>query len=310
MESLADPLISIIMNCYNSDRFLNEAIASVMQQTYDNWELIFWDNQSTDSSRDIVKSFQDRRIQYFYALTHTPLGMARNLAVEKANGAWIAFLDCDDVWLPHKLQSQVLAAKAADTNIGLIYTRAKILGGRYNNREYAHEYIGRPLPEGNIIKEYLLSDNFIPLLSAIIRRDIYHQVGGIPEFYKQSEDFYIFSAIALKYQVIAIQDVCCLYRQHAENISLFQKELACSENISILETFWEQTDNPAIGREKKQRKIKSYTALLGIYLVSSKKNFLLGFFKIITHPIFSLQLIFTNLRKKFLQKKVPIPGER
>lgn len=300
MDLLRDPFISIIMNCYNSDRFLHEAITSVMQQTYNNWEIIFWDNQSTDSSRNIVKSFQDERIQYFYAPTHTTLGMARNLAVEKAKGVWIAFLDCDDIWLPHKLQSQASLIKTANKNLGLVYTRAKILGGKYHNREYAPEYIGRLLPEGNIIKEYLLSDNFIPLLSAVIKRDLYHEVGGIPEFYKQSEDFYIFAAIALKHQVLVVQDICCLYRQHSGNLSLLQKELACSENISILEKFWPMTNEPNIGIEKKQNKIKTITALLGIYLVSSKKNIPVGLYKIFSNPIFSIQLVFTHFTARLL----------
>lgn len=77
------PLISIIINCFNGERFLREAIDSVIAQTYSNWELIFWDNQSTDSTANIVRSYHDDRIRYFYAPEHTSLGEARNLALEK-----------------------------------------------------------------------------------------------------------------------------------------------------------------------------------------------------------------------------------
>ena len=94
------PLISIIINCFNGERFLREAIDSVIAQTYSNWELIFWDNQSTDSTANIVRSYHDDRIRYFYAPEHTSLGEARNLALEKANGVYIGFLDSDDKWLP------------------------------------------------------------------------------------------------------------------------------------------------------------------------------------------------------------------
>ena len=92
------PLVSVIMNCYNSDTYLGEAIDSVISQTYKNWEIIFWDNQSTDKSAEIVKSYDDERIKYFYAPSFTSLYEARNYAIEKANGEYIAFLDCDDKW--------------------------------------------------------------------------------------------------------------------------------------------------------------------------------------------------------------------
>ena len=60
----SDPLVSIIMNCYNGEKYLKEAIRSVINQTYKNWEIIFWDNQSKDKSSQILKSFKDKRIKY------------------------------------------------------------------------------------------------------------------------------------------------------------------------------------------------------------------------------------------------------
>lgn len=102
MNSL--PLISIVVNCFNSDKYLEIALDSAISQTYKNWEIIFWDNQSTDNSASIVNSYNDDRIKYFYAPVHTPLGEARNLAIEKAQGLWIACLDCDDIWHKEKLQ--------------------------------------------------------------------------------------------------------------------------------------------------------------------------------------------------------------
>ena len=78
------PLVSIIMNCFNGERYLKEAINSVLEQQYNNWELIFWDNQSTDSSAQIFLSYNDDRFKYYYAPLHTPLYEARNYAVEKS----------------------------------------------------------------------------------------------------------------------------------------------------------------------------------------------------------------------------------
>ena len=66
-------LITIILNCYNGEKYLNEALKDVLSQTYKNWELIFWDNKSTDRSKKIFKSFKDKRFKYFYSNKHTSL---------------------------------------------------------------------------------------------------------------------------------------------------------------------------------------------------------------------------------------------
>ena len=100
------PLVSVIINCYNGDRFLRKAIDSVYCQTYDNWEIIFWDNASTDSSAKIARSYDDK-IRYFSTTKNTPLGEARNLALNKASGKYVAFLDCDDLHFPNKIEKQV-----------------------------------------------------------------------------------------------------------------------------------------------------------------------------------------------------------
>ena len=92
------PLVSIIINCFNGEQFLRETIESVINQTYPNWEMIFWVNQSTDSSADIVNSYEDPRIRYIYASEHTSLGKARSLAIKEARGEYISFLDSDDMW--------------------------------------------------------------------------------------------------------------------------------------------------------------------------------------------------------------------
>ena len=79
------PLVSIILNCYNGAKYLEEAIDSIYAQTYSNWEIIFWDNASTDESASIAKSYDDR-LKYHQALETTPLGAARDLALKKITG--------------------------------------------------------------------------------------------------------------------------------------------------------------------------------------------------------------------------------
>lgn len=92
------PLVSVIINCYNSEKYLRETIDSLVAQTYENWEAIFWDNCSTDKTAEIITSYKEARFRYFLAEKNTPLGEARNLAMEKIQGKYFCFLDSDDVW--------------------------------------------------------------------------------------------------------------------------------------------------------------------------------------------------------------------
>ena len=100
-------LVSIIMNCHNSQKYLRQSISSVINQSYKNWEIILWDNKSTDKSRKIVESFKNKKIKYFFSKKLTNLGKARNLAVKKAKGKYIAFIDTDDTWPKNKLKIQM-----------------------------------------------------------------------------------------------------------------------------------------------------------------------------------------------------------
>ena len=119
------PLVSIIMNCYNGQQYLKEALNSVLKQTYQNWELIFWDNCSEDRSSLIFEEFNDNRFKYFLANKHTTLYQARNLAIQKSNGSFVAFLDTDDMWLPNKLEKQIPLFD--DNSVGLVYGNCWLL---------------------------------------------------------------------------------------------------------------------------------------------------------------------------------------
>ena len=104
-------LVSIIMNCYNGEKYLSESVKSIIDQTYKNWELIFWDNLSKDNSKKILLSFKDNRIKYFRGSKHVNLYKARNLAINKAKGKYLCFLDTDDTWEKFKLKKQLKKIK-------------------------------------------------------------------------------------------------------------------------------------------------------------------------------------------------------
>lgn len=237
----AEPRVSIVMNCFNGSRYLREAIDSVRAQTYADWELIFWDNQSTDDSARIVQSYGDPRIRYFRAETHTPLGQARNLAVAQAKGEWLAFLDCDDILLPNKLTVQ-LAAVGEDTGIVYCRTRFLIEGagassamGKSASRKQFYPSLSQ-LPVGRILNR-LLIDCFISLPSALLSRSIFVQCGGIDEKLRVAEDYDIFLKIANVASVTAVDMPLCVYRVHAGNLSHSSVDLTFAESIAVIRKY-------------------------------------------------------------------------
>jgi glycosyltransferase involved in cell wall biosynthesis len=102
-------LVSIITPNYNSEKFIAKTISSVLEQTYEHWEMIIVDDASTDNSIKIINTFLDKdsRIQLHQLSTNVGAGVARNKAIEVSKGSFIAFLDSDDLWLPKKLEEQI-----------------------------------------------------------------------------------------------------------------------------------------------------------------------------------------------------------
>ena len=102
-------LISIILPTYNSETFISETIFSVINQTYQNWELIIIDDCSTDNSMSIVDSFSknEKRIKFFKNKTNSGAAISRNIGLENSSGRFISFIDSDDVWELNKLEIQI-----------------------------------------------------------------------------------------------------------------------------------------------------------------------------------------------------------
>jgi glycosyltransferase involved in cell wall biosynthesis len=208
------PLVSIVMNCYNCAVYLREAIESVLAQSYDNWEIIFWDNQSTDESAQIVKSYNDARIKYIYAPSHTPLGEARNYAVEHCSGEWVAFLDCDDYWECDKLEAsfQALRNHPKKERIALIYSRSNVV----DDTKKVYRRVDRS-PNGNIHDLLLKEGDFIMFSSIVVKRDKFEEVGGIDTRLHYCEDYDILLKLTAKYDVIGLDAYLTYYREHSQN---------------------------------------------------------------------------------------------
>src|SRR5436309_13798317 len=111
------PLVSVVIIFWNVNGFLKEAVDSLFAQTYHNWELLLVDDGSTDGSTTIARSYLDRhprRVRYLEHAGHANCGMSasRNLGIRNARGAYIAFLDADDVWFSNILEEQIVILEA------------------------------------------------------------------------------------------------------------------------------------------------------------------------------------------------------
>lgn len=118
-------LVSIITPVYNSEKYIGDTIKSVLSQTHKNWEMIIADDCSTDETALVIQSFNDDRIKYLRMTENGGAAVARNKALEKAEGDFIAFLDADDMWKPEKLEKQLRFMK--EKNIGFSFTSYEIL---------------------------------------------------------------------------------------------------------------------------------------------------------------------------------------
>ena len=236
------PRVSVILNIRNGAQFLREALDNVLAQSFADWELIAWDDRSTDDSAQIVAGYRDPRIRYFLSPQETPLGKARDLAIRRATGEWLAFLDQDDVWLPRKLEKQMALA---EPDVGIIYGRAVLFDSRRGNLrdyDYAHEFT--PLPEGDIFTQLFRDACFIAMSSSVLRRAAVEEVGGVPEHIHVIPDYYLYVAIARRYRARAVQDVVCRYRIHAGSMSASPEHRLRlhSEPLAIVEQWASELD--------------------------------------------------------------------
>ncbi len=236
------PRVSIILNIRNGAAFLREALDTVMAQTFADWELIAWDDRSSDDSASIVAEYADPRIRYFLSPEETPLGKARDFAMRQARGEWLAFLDQDDVWLPRKLEKQMALAAAG---VGIIYGRAVLFDSRRGNLrdyDYAHEF--QPLPEGDIFAQLFRHACFIAMSSAMLRRSAVEELGGIPESIQVVPDYYLYVALARRYRARAVQEVVCRYRLHSGSMTGSREHQLRlqSEPLSMLNQWADQLD--------------------------------------------------------------------
>ena len=230
-HSTAQPLVSVIMNCLNCEKYMQQAIDSVYAQTYSNWEIIFWDNASTDNSPEIAKSYDDS-LRYFRGEETIPLYAARNNALAQAEGEFIAFLDCDDIWMPEKLEKQIPLFD--DPEVGLAFSDVI----NFNMRGDEFRIYDRLVFCKGMCFQQLLKDYFLYLPSVVIRNTVLEQEKEwFDPSFSIAGDYDLFIRIAYSWKLDMCQEVLAKYRVHESSGLRTSENHVYREDISVLEKF-------------------------------------------------------------------------
>ena len=191
-------MISAIIPVYNRETVIQRAIMSVINQTIKDWEIIIWDDGSSDNTVEKVKEINDSRIRIYSAPNRGVAG-ARNQAVAKAQGEWIAFLDSDDEWLPEKLEKQIEVVRKKP-EIDLVFCSAKkAMGDELEmkptiSREFLEDMdlsLTMIAPDCLEITRNLAENVFnfaLSIQSVLIKKTLFDSVGGFNESLRNSED--------------------------------------------------------------------------------------------------------------------------
>lgn len=224
------PKVSVIINCHNGEKFLATCLESIKNQTFTDYEVIFWDNCSNDRSAKIAQSFPG--VKYYRGTEFVTLGKARNCALEKANGDYVSYIDCDDYWEPDKLKLQVAELDNND-RCGLVltnYRRQNMLNNTskdvYTNR------LKKIVSFSDLVMNYhFCLSSFMFRKKALEGFDHYFN-----ELFNYAEEFELFSRIAYKWDTIYIPEVLVTYRIHGAMNTMKLQDRKAAEYAMILES--------------------------------------------------------------------------
>jgi len=227
------PLVSVIIPAYNAETFIEKTILSVLSQTYNNIEVLVVDDGSRDRTAEIIQTFaqNDHRI-ILLQQSNAGVAAARNLAIEKAQGEYIAAIDADDIWYPQNLEKQVQCMLKSEPSVGVVYSwsvdinEADLLtGGFYNSTIEGEVYTA-------LIYKYFIGN----ASSSLIRRVCFNKVGGYncqlkAENAQGCEDWDLHLRIAEYYQFKVVPEFLVGYRQIDSSMSCNYTAMAKSHSL-------------------------------------------------------------------------------
>jgi len=228
------PKVSVIIPTYNRAHLIARAIQSVLNQTYQDFEIIVVDDGSTDNTEEVVKGFNDGRIRYIQHEKNKGEAAARNTGIKAARGEYIASQDSDDEWLPEKLRKQMEVFKSASSRVGVVYTGFWRI--KDNKKVYTPSSNIKP-KEGDIHKN-LLKENFIGTPVTLIKKECFHKVGMFNETLPHLVDWEIWIRISKYYQFRCIDEPLLISYYTPDSISADRNALVRARKF-ILDKYFE-----------------------------------------------------------------------
>jgi len=219
-------LISVVITCYNYGKFLSECINCVLNQTYQDFEIVIVNDGSNDDTHQIIQPYLDHPQIIYIDQPNAGQAIAKNNGIKNASGDLIAFLDADDLWEKTKLEKQIVLFK--DHSVGVVYSNANFIdeNGHLVDSIIFEETM--QLKAGKIT-DYLFLNNFIPFSSSIIRKECFKDFGIFNKCYKMGIDWDLWLRISTKYKFQYIDEPLLLYRvghagQMSKNLEVRHKD--------------------------------------------------------------------------------------
>ena len=261
---MKNKLVSIIINCFNGEKFLSKTLLSVLDQTYKNFEVIFVDNCSTDQSAKIFKKIKDKRFKYFKTKKKIKLYEARNFALKKIKGKFISFLDADDWWDKEFLNSRILFFLSSN-QYGFSFSNCYHY---YENKKKFEVFYKGELPSGLILDD-LLKYYFIKISSIIIKSNLVKNYKFNPR-YNIIGDYDLIIRISKKFKGMGFQNKFVNIRFHKDNFTHNNRKMFYYEYKDWIKN---QDFNNRIFKKNKFELLQKLEYLKLIYHLLHKKNF-------------------------------------
>ena len=209
------PKVSVVIPTHNRASFLQAAIQSVLNQTFQDFEVIVVDDASEDQTAEVVRRFSEPRIWYIRHEINKGQGASRNDGIRRASGEYIALLDDDDEWLPEKLAKQVALLDSSSSQVGMIYTWYSQIDAS------SKRVIGRVIPEkrGRVFEELCLNNWIGTCSTVLVRRVCFETVGVFDEELAAGADYDMWLRIAKEFDIDYIREPLVLYNVHGNRIS-------------------------------------------------------------------------------------------
>lgn len=225
------PLVSVIIPSYNRENYIAETIESVLNQTYDNIELIVVDDGSTDKSRNIIDSYGDKiSILEHPGRINKGQSAALNLGISISQGEYIAFLDSDDLFAPDKIDKQVRFLEE-NSQYGLVYGNGDAIdeNGEILYRLYENDHYEKSDPNLILLDCYFLLPN-----NSLLRKDVLASAGLFDESLRAAQDHDLLVRVAEVTKVAYINECLFFYRRHKDSISQRSAKLRWKNGYKIL----------------------------------------------------------------------------